>query len=187
MSLEESYINERLDHLGIAAGVCQELGSRLARCPRSHSSPTGKRWKGHGSHDPEWLRVQQPYAKAWIGGYHQGCLLQKDEATLDTYLRILRQFTAWVAERPGHSRHLVPSQLTMTVVELYLSVLKEQGFSVSLRARVKTVINGFCQWLIEEKQALSRNPARRVEIKSHQSLAPSTLSPDQRFVLRNLL
>ncbi len=26
MLLEESYINERLDHLGIVAGVCQEIG-----------------------------------------------------------------------------------------------------------------------------------------------------------------
>lgn len=26
MSSEESYINERLDHLGIVAGVCQEIG-----------------------------------------------------------------------------------------------------------------------------------------------------------------
>ena len=26
MSSEESYINERLDHLGIVAGVCQEMG-----------------------------------------------------------------------------------------------------------------------------------------------------------------
>ncbi len=26
MLLEESYLNERLDHLGIVAGVCQEIG-----------------------------------------------------------------------------------------------------------------------------------------------------------------
>src|SRR5215470_19699110 len=26
MTVEESYINERLDHLGIVAGVCQEIG-----------------------------------------------------------------------------------------------------------------------------------------------------------------
>jgi hypothetical protein len=26
MLLEESYINERLDHLGIVAGVCKEIG-----------------------------------------------------------------------------------------------------------------------------------------------------------------
>jgi DNA-binding transcriptional LysR family regulator len=26
MTLEESYTNERLDHLGIVAGVCQEIG-----------------------------------------------------------------------------------------------------------------------------------------------------------------
>lgn len=30
MSSEESYLNERLDHLGIVAGVCQEIG-RAAR------------------------------------------------------------------------------------------------------------------------------------------------------------
>ena len=26
MPLEESYLNERLDHLGIIAGVCREIG-----------------------------------------------------------------------------------------------------------------------------------------------------------------
>jgi hypothetical protein len=26
MPTKESYINERLDHLGIVAGVCQEIG-----------------------------------------------------------------------------------------------------------------------------------------------------------------
>jgi len=72
-------------------------------------------------------------------------------------------------------------------VERYLSALKEQGYSVSHRTRVKTVINGFCQWLIEEKQALTRNPTRGVEIKAQQVLAPRILSPDQRFVLHTLL
>src|SRR5215469_8988168 len=126
-------------------------------------------------------------ASVWIEGYQQECLLQKDEATVDAYLRILRQFTGWVAKLPGHGGQFVPSQLTTTAVERYLSVLKEQGYSVSHRTRVKTVLNGFCQWLIEEKQALTRNPTRGVEIEAQQVLAPRVLSPDQRFVLCHLL
>jgi site-specific recombinase XerD len=102
-------------------------------------------------------------------------------------MRILRQFTAWVARRPGHSKHFQPDQLTATVVEGYLSLLKEQGYSVSHRTRVKSVIKHFCQWLIEEKEALKRNPTSGIEIKAQQTLAPRVLSPDQRFVLRNLI
>ena len=39
----------------------------------------------------------------WIGSYHQACLIKRNEATIDAYLRILRQFTQWVAKRPGHA------------------------------------------------------------------------------------
>ncbi|GAC1354025.1 MAG: hypothetical protein NVSMB38_31330 [Ktedonobacteraceae bacterium] len=133
--------------------------------------------------------VPFPYVgpSAWILGYQQDCLMQKDKVTVDVYLRILRQFTAWVAKLPGQGGQFVPSQLTTTAVERYLSVLKEQGYSVSHCTRVKTVINGFCQWLIEEKQVLTRNPTRGMEIKAQQVLAPRVLSPDQRFVLCQLL
>src|SRR5205823_4204167 len=72
-------------------------------------------------------------------------------------------------------------------VELYLSLLKEQGYSVSHCTHVKSVINHFCQWLIEDKEVLRRNPTRDVEIKVQQQLAPRILSPDQRFVLRTLI
>ncbi|HEY4034345.1 MAG TPA: tyrosine-type recombinase/integrase [Ktedonobacteraceae bacterium] len=123
----------------------------------------------------------------WIEGYHQACLTKLDEATIDAYLRVLRQFTEWVAKRPGHGKHFQPSQLTMTVVEGYLSLLKEQGYSVSHCTRVKSVIKHFCQWLIDEKEALKRNPTSRIEIKAQQQLAPRVLEPDQRFVLRNLV
>ena len=129
----------------------------------------------------------QSGAEVWIDEYHQTRLAQKDAATVDAYLRILRQFTEWVAERPGHGKRFEPGQLTATAVELYVSSLKEQGYSVSHRMRVKSVISQFCQWLIEEKEALKRNPARGVEIKVQQTLAPRILSPDQRFVLRTLI
>ena len=65
----------------------------------------------------------QSGAEVWIDGYHQARLAQKDAATADAYLRILRQFTGWVIERPGHGRHFEPDQLTQTSVELYLSWL----------------------------------------------------------------
>jgi site-specific recombinase XerD len=129
----------------------------------------------------------QSGAEVWIEGYRQARLEQKDAATVDAYLRILRQFTQWIAERPGHGRHFEPTQLTQTSVELYLSSLKEQGYSVSHRTRVKSVINHFCQWLIEDKEVLRRNPTRGVEIKVQQQLSPRILSPDQRFVLRTLI
>ena len=123
----------------------------------------------------------------WITGYHHACLTKRNEATIDAYLRILRQLTEWVANRPGHGKQFRPDYLTTTVVEGYLSHLKERGYSVSHRTRVKSVITQFCQWLIDEKDVLKRNPARGIEIKTQQVLAPRVLSPDQRFVLRNLV
>src|SRR2546421_12917190 len=74
----------------------------------------------------------QTEASPWISAYHQARLLQKDEATVDAYLRILRQFTAWVIARPGHGKQFRPEQLTRTVVEVYLSTLQEQGYSQGL-------------------------------------------------------
>ena len=126
-------------------------------------------------------------SQEWIEQYQQACLGKRSEATVDAYLRILFQFTEWVAKRPGHGKKFHPEQLTTTVTEGYLSFLKDQGYSVSHRQRVKSVINQFCQWLIDEKEALKRNPTRGIEIKPQQTLAPRVLSPDQRFVLRNLV
>src|SRR5437763_15576241 len=91
--------------------------------------------------------LSQAGTSVWILGYQQDCLDARcGEATVDAYVRILRQFTVWVAKLPGQGGQFVPSQLTQTAVERYLSVLKEQGYSISHRTRVKTVINGFCQW-----------------------------------------
>ncbi len=123
----------------------------------------------------------------WIESYQQTCLSKRNDATVDAYLRILRQFTEWVAKRPGHNKHFLPEYLTTTVAEGYLSFLKDQGYSISHRQRVKSVIKQFCQWLIDEKEALKRNPMRGIEINAQQTLAPRVLSPDQRFVLRNLV
>jgi len=133
------------------------------------------------------LQFPQSGNELWITEYQQTCLSKRDEATIDAYVRILRQFTEWVAKRPGHGKQFEPAQLTNTVVEAYLARLEEGGYSVSHRTRVKSVIKHFCQWLIEDKEVLKRNPTNAITIKTLQQLAPRILSPDQRFVLRNLV
>jgi hypothetical protein len=57
MATAEQYTNERLDHLGIVAGVCQEIGlaAWLDAQDPSNRKP-GKRWHSHRRHDPQWPR-----------------------------------------------------------------------------------------------------------------------------------
>lgn len=135
---------------------------------------------------PKVLAFPQPEAAAWIDAYQHAWLSQKDEATIDAYRRILQQFVAWVVTLPGMAGQFLPAQLTTTVVERYLTVLKDQRYSVSHRIRVKTVLKQFCQWLIEERGLLQRNPTRGVEVRAQQIVTPRILSPDQRFVLCQL-
>jgi site-specific recombinase XerD len=132
---------------------------------------------------PKVLAFPQPEAASWIDAYQRAWLNQKDAATIDAYRRILQQFVAWVVTLPGMAGQFLPAQLTTTVVERYLAVLKDQGYSVSHRIRVKTVLKQFCQWLIEERGLLQHNPTRGVEVHAQQMMTPRILSPDQRFVL----
>src|SRR5690242_13474218 len=111
----------------------------------------------------------------------------KAPGTADVYQRILRDLTAWLAERPGNRTGFDPEQLTQTALAMYLEQLKVDGYSRSHRARVKAVVSGFARWLIEEKGVLRRNPARGLTLPPAQALAPRELSPDQRFVLRSLI
>ncbi len=107
--------------------------------------------------------------------------------TVEAYARVLRQFATWLAERPGSQGSFRPEQLTRTAVETYLAHLESEGYSVSHRARVKSAVSGFARWLIEEKGVLRRNPTRGVDIPAQPLLAPRQLSPDQRYVLRELV
>lgn len=111
----------------------------------------------------------------------------KGLTTVDVYGRVLRQLTAWIAERPGSSGTFQPAQLTQTALTTYLVQLETAGYSISHRARVKAVVSGFARWLIEEKSLLGRNPARGVTIPAQPLLAPRELNPDQRYVLRQLI
>lgn len=111
----------------------------------------------------------------------------KSASTVEAYARILRQLTAWIAERPGGGGGFRAELLTRTAVETYIAELGASGYSANHRAKVKSAISGFGRWLVEEKGLLRRNPARGVEIPPHQQLAPRILSPDQRYVLKNLV
>jgi hypothetical protein len=79
MSLEESYINERLDHLGIVAGVCQEIGLAAwldARDP-THRQQTGRALAGREDQGRD-ARVSTARGAPWIGcmcTIPPGCLL----------------------------------------------------------------------------------------------------------------
>lgn len=107
-------------------------------------------------------------------------------ATHIVYERVLRQLTVWIANRPGSDGEFAPRQLTATALSVYLDELGASGCSLNHRARVKAIAGCFARWLIEDKGVLSRNPARQVALPPQQQLAPRELTPDQRYVLRNL-
>ena len=94
----------------------------------------------------------------WIEGYARAELSGKNEATLDAYLRILRQVTAWVAQLPGSEGHFHPTFLTKTAFGDYMDELKDQEYSTSHLERVKTVVNGFANWLIAEGELRAGQP-----------------------------
>ncbi len=111
----------------------------------------------------------------------------KAEGTRDAYLRTVRQLIGWVAPRPGNGGHFQPRQLTKTAVELYLTHLEQEGFSINHRARVKSTISNFAHFLIEEKGLLQRNPTRGIDLPPLPLLAPRQLSEDQSSILRSLV
>lgn len=122
----------------------------------------------------------------WLTAY-AAALDGKAAGTVDAYLRALRQFLTWLAQRPGHADGFAPEQFTRTAVESYLAHLEQQGHSRSHRVRVKAVLSSFATWLIEEQQGLLRNPTRGITLPPQSVQAPRVLSSDQRYILRSLV
>jgi site-specific recombinase XerD len=133
------------------------------------------------------LAFPHPASSAWITTYDLTVLVSKDAATRDAYRRILQQFAGFAATLPGMEHQFVPAQITGTVVDAYLSALQQEGYSASHRSRVKSVLKGFCQWLLDEHQVLTRNPVRGVKVAAETMLTPRILRPEQRFVLNTLI
>src|SRR6266568_4912842 len=123
---------------------------------------------------------------SWVDRYVTSQLALKRETTKTTYAIILRQFLVWLGSQPGHEPPFDPAlDLTRTAVQTYLfSELTKT--SISHRERVKSILSGFAEWLIDEER-LSRNPTRGIEFPAQQLLAPRELSTDQRYILKELL
>jgi site-specific recombinase XerD len=111
----------------------------------------------------------------------------KAQGTTEAYLRTARHLIEWVAQRPDNNGSFQPQQLTQTTVEKYLTHLEQEGLSLNHRARVKSTISNFAQFLIEEKGLLQRNPTRGIDLPSAPLLAPRQLSEEQRSLLRTLV
>jgi site-specific recombinase XerD len=111
----------------------------------------------------------------------------RSPATVDGYQRAVRQLLDWFAARPGHYDGFHPDQFTRTAVETFLATLDSRGASVSHRARVKSALSAFAEFLIEEKDWLRRNPTRGVALPAQALLAPRVLSADQRYALRSVV
>src|SRR2546422_460501 len=111
----------------------------------------------------------------------------KAQGTTDAYLRTVRQVMGWVAQLPGNAGRFQPQQLTQRTVERYLTHLEQEGLSLHHRARVKSTISNFAQFLIEEKGLLQRNPTRGIDLPPMPLLTPQPLSDEQRSILRSLV
>jgi len=114
-------------------------------------------------------------------------LESRSASTRDVYGRTLYQLTSWIAQRPGSQDTFTPEALTRTAIAQYLGDLARAGHSLSSQTRVKVVASRFARWLVEEKALLRKNPVREVSLPPQQVLAPRELTPDQRYVLQNLV
>src|SRR5438067_12458288 len=124
--------------------------------------------------------------RASLGEYEQ-FLAGKAQGTREAYLRTVRQLIGWLPQLPGHGGQFQPSQLTQITVEKYLAHLEQEGLSLHHRARVKSTISNFADFLIEEKGLLRRNPTRGIDLPPLPLLAPQELSDKQRSILHTLV
>jgi len=124
-------------------------------------------------HDPEPLHA---FAQA---------MGNRDPATIAAYRTVLRDLVAWLAARPGGHPFRM-DLLTETAVRGYLDHLQAAGRAPRTRAKALTVLRRFCRWAVDEG-LLRRNPVSGVERPTVVALAPTELTPDQRFVLWQLV
>lgn len=128
-------------------------------------------------------------ALSWIEAYQQECLKHLPSGTVTVYVSILRQFLRWGTEPTKKGEAFQPDHLTTLMIERYLFDLANQGYSFAHRKRVKSVITHFCQWLVDEREMLTQNPARGIKLTQPSEAkltSPRMLSPQQRAILQNL-
>jgi site-specific recombinase XerD len=112
-------------------------------------------------------------------------LLTRDPKTVAAYLTTMRHFVTWLASQPGGTPFHV-GLVTETAVRGYLDALKRAGRAPRTRSKALSGLRRFCQWAVDEG-LLRRNPARAMERPTVVAVAPTELSPSQRFVLKQLV
>jgi site-specific recombinase XerD len=112
-----------------------------------------------------------PHAEQWIDEYCTMHLVHRDQASIEAYCRVLKRFIGWLTEQPGSQGQFSPRNITRTAVEMFLDTLT----SSSHKHQARSAISNFCQWLMDEKQILERNPTRGISIPPQALLAPRML------------
>lgn len=115
--------------------------------------------------------------------YEQYLLRFKSEQTVDAYLRILRQFIEWIDECPTDNEMFLVEHLSRGEIEVFLAELQQKGYSSAHQHKVRAAISRFANWLIQEKQLLSQNPAHDVYVPPQESVTPRELTDAQRAAL----
>lgn len=124
-----------------------------------------------------------PPVERWIEEYRGSYLTSRDKATVEAYTRVLKQFATWLAGQPGSQGQFHPRTITRTAIEIFLGTLN----SSSHKNQARSAISSFCQWLIDEKQILERNPARGINVPPQALLAPRILNEKERFAVRQIV
>jgi site-specific recombinase XerC len=117
-----------------------------------------------------------PLSPQGEGSDEVGALLDKYEqflagkarGTKKAYLRTVRHLTGWLAQLPDNEGQFQPLQLTQTAVKQYLTHLEQEGFSLYYRARVKSIISNFAEFLIKENKLFQGNPTRGIKLLPEQ-------------------
>lgn len=128
-----------------------------------------------------------PQADAILVKEYEQYLSGKAVGTIAAYVRTVRHLLGWIAQLPGNEGPFEPQHLTQPRVEQYLGHLEHEGLGLAHRARVRSTISNFAQFLIEEKGQLRRNPTRGIEMPAMPLLLGSHLSPEQRGLLHVLI
>lgn len=123
--------------------------------------------------DPEPLRAFADH----LGG--------KDPKTIRSYMAILRDLVAWLATRPGGNPFRLDI-LTATDMKGYMDYLEAAGKAPRTRSKALTAIRRFARWA-QDEGLLRRNPASQVERPTVAQMAPTELSADQRFAVKNIV
>jgi site-specific recombinase XerD len=146
--------------------------------------PTGTLAPG----SPIRIRVpQRQYTEKTSTSRRRGAshLDHRDPATIAAYRAVLDRFLTWLAQQPGGQPFQVVL-LTQTAVRGYLEYLQRLEQAPRTRAKALTVLRCFGRWAVEEG-LLRRNPAANLERPTVVALAPTELTPAQRFVLWQLV